>query len=541
MQQASADMSRTNPSAGFSGAVGRWIDEHPRSTIVLLCAAYAAFSVPLAWAKPLWHDELFTYYLALFPNVPSMLQAAQKIDLNPPLLYLLDFFTLRLPGVLAHEHTAAVAARLPSLVGGLVASLGIFAWLRSRIGALYACVGAGVLWNTVFIRYAVEDRPYALLLAATVLLMLARDSPLRQQRRSIWILVNFAFALIVAALHFMGAFVLLAFLGAEAVEWIARRHADILVALSYLLPFGVLVLYHHVISGYGTLIFPSAFTPSIDTPVLAYAVVGYFAWIFAAVAGLIWLTRASRPKQGASKRDAPQLEAQESILSARERALLLFLFLEPLVAMAALWRSQAAFFARYGLPACIPIAIWVAFLLRAALRNSERAALIAIILLCAQPAYTALRNPALLLKGQIGEVNPAPSLPDYHRVEPNLPFVAASGLTYVEMNHRESAAFLHRVYYLTDTAAATEYAHATLFEQEEAIRKLFHFPSQVEPLRQFESEYPRFLVLGTFNYPEDWLLRKLKADGDDVRFLGNYVTSYKDQQLYEITLPSAGR
>jgi hypothetical protein len=206
-----------------------------------------------------------------------------------------------------------------------------------------------------------------------------------------------------------------------------------------------------------------------------------------------------------------------------------------------IWRSHGAFFPRYGLPACIPIAIGTTFLLHSALRNSRAAGLVAIPLLLAHPAYAVASNPAMLKPGQIAGVTPGPSRPDYHATEPGLPFVVASGLTYVEMNHRESPAFLRRVYYLTDDAAATQYAHATLFEHEEVVRGMFHFQAQVEPLRQFESRHRQFLVLGTFDYPEDWLLRKLKADGDTIRFLGDYPTSYKDSQLYSVTLPEGGR
>jgi hypothetical protein len=42
--------------------------------------------------------------------------------------------------------------------------------------------------------------------------------------------------------------------------------------------------------------------------------------------------------------------------------------------------------------------------------------------------------------------------------------------------------------------------------------------------------------LDTLNYPEDWLLRKLIADGEDMRLVGVFRTSYKDGALYEVTL-----
>jgi hypothetical protein len=528
-----ADISRAQPEV----AAG-WLDRHPGLVILLVCAAYGLFSIPVSLARPLWHDELFTYYLALYPSVPSMLHAVLKVDLNPPLLYLLDFLTLRLPGALANEHTASLAARLPSIVGGLVASLGLFVWLRRRLRSFYALAGVGVLWNTTFLFYTAEDRPYALLVGITILMMLSRESALEQKSRPLWLLENLLLGFALVACHFMAAFVLLAFLAAEGVQSWQRRKLDIPLILCYLLPFSVLVVYHSMISGYGTMIFPRTFTPALDTPFVAYAVLGYYAWFFFLPAALIVSGRYAITAEGRLPKGGPThfVHWIRSRLTP-ERTLLLALLLEPVLAIAAIWRSQGAFFPRYGLPGCIPIAIAVTFLLHRALRSSRAAGVVTLLLLCAHPAYTVLTNPALLRPGQIAGVDPGPSRPDYHTVETDLPFVVASGLTYVEMNSRESPAFLHRVYYLTDDAAATEYAHATLFEHEEVIREMFHFHSRVDTLQQFESEHRQFLVLGTFDYPEDWLLRKLRADGDKIRFLGEYPTSYKDSSLYEVTLP----
>jgi hypothetical protein len=371
----------------------------------------------------------------------------------------------------------------------------------------------------------------------TMVLMLARESDLQQKSRPGWLLLVLLSGFALVACHFMAAFVLLAFLAAEGVRFWQSRKLDVALILCYILPFSVLVVYHSKISGYETLIFPRSFMPAPDTPLIAYVVLGYYAWLFflagAAIVSGPYLVNAN-----------PGVRTRSSKKSGKhfltpERTLLLVLFLEPVVAIAAIWRGHGAFFPRYGLPATIPMAIGTAYVLHAALRNSKLAGVITICLLGAHPAYRVLTNPAWLQPGQIAGVDPGPGKPDYHSVEPDLPFVVASGLTYVEMNHRESPAFLRRVYYLTDSAAAAEYAHATLFEHEEAIREMFHFQAEVEPLRQFESEHRKFLVLGTFDYPEDWLLRKMKADGDAIRFLGNYATSYKDGRLYEVTLSQA--
>jgi hypothetical protein len=60
----------------------------------------------------------------------------------------------------------------------------------------------------------------------------------------------------------------------------------------------------------------------------------------------------------------------------------------------------------------------------------------------------------------------------------------------------------------------------------------------VEALQSFQQKHPKFLVLGTVNYPEDWLLRKLITEGYTVRYLGSFTTSYKDKDLYEVSLSS---
>ncbi len=116
----------------------------------------------------------------------------------------------------------------------------------------------------------------------------------------------------------------------------------------------------------------------------------------------------------------------------------------------------------------------------------------------------------------------------------SLPLITASGLTFVEMQRREPDPLLERIFYLTDKVSAIRYAHATLFEgmPEEAL--LFHLHGQVAPYSAFLTAHHNFDVLGTFDYPEDWLLRKLQHDGAQIRVLGRLEASYKDHELYEV-------
>ncbi len=97
---------------------------------------------------------------------------------------------------------------------------------------------------------------------------------------------------------------------------------------------------------------------------------------------------------------------------------------------------------------------------------------------------------------------------------------------------------LRRTYFLTDRSRALRYSHATLWESESEVVRILHFQGKVEDRSIFESAHPHFLVLGTYNHPEDWLLPTLLAEGDTVSYLGTFHTSYMDKDLYEVTIRS---
>ena len=102
------------------------------------------------------------------------------------------------------------------------------------------------------------------------------------------------------------------------------------------------------------------------------------------------------------------------------------------------------------------------------------------------------------------------------------------------MNDRESAATRARTFYLTDHEAATRYAHATLFENEANVQEALGLHGNVAPYQAFLAEHTHFYVIGTYTYPEDWLLRKLDADGAILIYRGKIRSTYKDDDLYEV-------
>jgi hypothetical protein len=123
---------------------------------------------------------------------------------------------------------------------------------------------------------------------------------------------------------------------------------------------------------------------------------------------------------------------------------------------------------------------------------------------------------------------------------PGLPFVAASGLSFIEMDHDESPEFVSHLYYLTDREFAIKYANATLFEGLGDLKKDLPIRGIVIPYRDFAARYQHFLVMGDPNYQEDWLLRKLLDDQSQGKGTVEGVSisslKYHEGVVYEISL-----
>jgi hypothetical protein len=493
--------------------------------------------LPSAFLKPLWHDELITYDLASMPSVSAMLKSIRSIDLNPPVLYLLEYMAIRIPGAHLSDQFLSLAARLPSIVGGLVASVGLFFLMRRRIGQLYAFALVCIYWNTPFFKYVIEDRPYALVSGLLVMLICAWEHVDQAGRSFAWVAFTLVLGLAVMGSHFMSGIVLGAFVVATIVSGLSRGSLDIPLLTSYILPFAIPAAYYTKMTGYGSIFFPEAFQPSwISIPAEYVLLVGSNVLIFGVLLAVYMVMGFVPGSPARAKRFLRQVSSGRLTANWAELVLLVGILLQPAMVVIAIIRVHGAFFLRYGLPGCIPIAILITVFIYSLFDGEKYAALIVVLASALVPLPSLGRSFAELRVELPKAYAGRSGAPDYHMVEPGLPFVVASGLTYVEMNHRESADFLNRVYYLTDTDAAIQYAHATLFEHEAEVREMFRYPARVEALHAFEAEHPRFLLLGTVNYPEDWLLRKLIADGDEVRPVGTFDTTYKDKRLYEVTL-----
>ena len=87
------------------------------------------------------------------------------------------------------------------------------------------------------------------------------------------------------------------------------------------------------------------------------------------------------------------------------------------------------------------------------------------------------------------------------------------------------------------------YTHTNLFEDRgwggDEMKPYFPISASVSSYSEFIHQHHEFLVLGTYDAPEEWVLRKLHDDGAQLTWLGAYPVPYVDSNLYLVNLTTA--
>ena len=488
------------------------LERKPALLIALFLACYVLLLI-FPVQRRLWHDELFTYYISQAPDIPMLLWESHHLDLNPPMVYAVTRGWQQLFG------TNETVSRIPSTIAFGFASLGFVLFLRRRMGWLWAVAAILLCWASPNFVYATELRPYALLLFFFSALLLSWDAA-HSERHRYWGLAGvFLSACGMLLTHMLAIFPLGAVYLGELLRTVRHRRVDWQLWLSLLLPLGIVSSYFE--TDQTQRVQGSVYPPTFQAGPRKIAV--YLAKVCLGIAipaclAIAAAFLAARPRFRDSLRKSTAADTGLWV------GLLSLPFLINLILMA----THSAFFERYCLATSLTIAISTVILMGAVTDWSRLAALSSavVILLFAleenfvRPFWHQTHMTVVAASDQI----PA-----------GLPVVAASGLTFLEMDHYERPEFLQRVYYLTDHDSAFQYAHANIFEFMATEAKYFPIRSHVTPYQEFIRRFPRFIVLGSIEYPEDWLLRKLVAEGAKVRQIGSIQGHmYRDDTLYEI-------
>ena len=190
---------------GKLAALGIWI----------LIAYAIVRSLVAAASKPFWYDEVFTVIVARQPSLSAIWRVlAQPADSQVPPFYLVERTAAAL------LHNPQIGFRLPSILGFACTLVLVFFFVKRRSGALYALLCTSILLITVaYTTYAVEARPYGLLVACIALALLCYQ---RAPEPRWLVLMGFSLAS-AGALHYYAVFALVPFGLAEIALYLNTR------------------------------------------------------------------------------------------------------------------------------------------------------------------------------------------------------------------------------------------------------------------------------------------------------------------------------
>jgi hypothetical protein len=493
------------------------LEDRPVLILAIISVLYVLMLSPFV-ARPLWHDELYTFYIANAPTFQRALDEVRALDLNPPLIYAVTRISNELLGM------SPLATRVPSLLAFYGFSVFLFAFLRRRLSNLYSGMTVMLFWAGYFFYYAVEARPYALLLFFAGLTLVSYDRAVFRGRR------NAALAGIAAGItgmllsHVFAPFTIAPFFVAETIRWFRIRKPDWSLWAVLIFPLASAVIDIPLVRHFQGLTFPAAFQPSV--PLLFH-----FYWLIGrrSIFGYLSVMLGGLPGAAAGFRGVRRAGWKPT-----DFALGAAFAVMPVALALVLLRTHGAFWERYCITTAAALSVIAGALLAKGFRQNQGAAFGSFVVLLTVLLATKVAKPLYSLRSEL------PNAGILKTIRPDLPIVSASGITFLEMDNHESSSITSRLYYLLDPAAAMHYAHSSLFDGF-AILKRDYFPirSNIESFSAFASGHSHFLVLSRPDYPENWLLPKLKDDGAIIRDAGRFELPYADKNLYEVNLRNA--
>jgi hypothetical protein len=474
--------------------------------------------------REMWYDELFTFYMSQLPSMGAVWSALKDgADLNPPLFYLV---TRTFQAVFGNS---ALVTRLPAIFGFLIMTLCVFRMV-SRYGSRLAGLAAMTfpLVSGAYY-YAHEARAYGMVLGFTGLAAICWQAAARDEHRKV-ALPGLALALGCALLsHCYAVLVLVAFAMGEAARVIARRRPDWPMLTALGLPCPVVLCYLPMLAASrGDPLDNPVFRPEWSSIGISYQMVlGPALWPLVAALAILAVTQ---PLNG----NSPNREKASTGIPLHEMVLASGLAIAPLLGVVLAMTVTRIFMARYGLPAIIGSSLLLGALVASRASRSPAAAAGVIVIF----ASTFSLDTAFLFRGatQAQPSQPVNAL-QLAKLTPGVPIVMANPLLFLEFDHYESKDVTDRMYFLTDRTAALKYTGTAGFDIFYRLRKWFPIRSHLEDYHDFLSAHRHFFVLTQYEFPLDWVMRKMNDDSLPLTFIGQFPLRRGNVILAEAWLP----
>jgi hypothetical protein len=188
-------------------------------------------AILLVWSniKLMWHDEFLVLWTNQVPGLANLLriQTHYPISLDPFLYHALAHLGIHAFGA------NAFAIRLPSLLGFLLMQVCLLIYVRRTAGERAGMIALVFPALTPALRYAIDGRPYGLLLGLTGMVMVSWQTAARRDSKRTGALVALGLAIALALnTHYFSLLLLIPLLAAEASRTLQRRKVDLPVLAS---------------------------------------------------------------------------------------------------------------------------------------------------------------------------------------------------------------------------------------------------------------------------------------------------------------------
>ena len=466
-------------------------ERHRLLLLGVLSIVYFTATSVLAIRKPMWNDELFTYFIAQAPTLSGIWAALLTgADQSPFPFYVLTRWSMALFGV--NEW----ALRLPEMIGVWGAGICLFHIVRHRSSSMYGFVAMIFLFGTGAHFYSYEARPYGLVLAFASASWLSWQ--IATERRIRWLPLWSLFGSLAAALcsHYYAVLLFIPLGIAELVRSYDRRRVDWAVwlaiggalfplivlfpliekARTYAKGFWALPSWQSIPEAYSSLLMPA--------PLLLMFVLFF--------AGIVSLVQVRRCDARASV-DVPAIPDHEV-------AAVLGYVLFPVIGVAVAMLVTGAFVPRYTLPTVLGVSVLVAWT-SARFLHAGRALIGAFVLVLSCGGF-------VMLWARSVPATPETVLGQMYAIvrsetETDLPVVVADPHNFMRMSHYAPRDLSSRFVYLADSDKSLKHlGHDTMDRGILDLRPWFHLNIQeAKPFRRTESRFLLYVHGGYLGGP----------------------------------------
>jgi len=488
----------------------RRIEQHSSWTIALVLLFYLIRAICVSQQTDLFIDEILTYAHAQLPTLRSLWWTLTHAPaaLDAPLHPFLSFFALRLP------LPFPLSLRLPSILGYGAMMLSIFAFLRRRVRTSVALLAALIPMLIPLFQYAVQARPYALVLGFSGWALVFWQRATEQRSHRLGALIGLYFCITFALLaHYYAGVIFVPLVAGElwrtasqrldAAVWAVFAAASLTV-LSYMPLLPTLIPYRaHPWVG----VIPEDLW---DTYLLAFSPV---LLIVLGLCALLYLSR----QQNSARCPIDFPVYQQIALGA--------LLLVPFFVFDSAKVITHTYVPRYALPFSIAAAILLAIAIHALTHHipgSASGIALALLLYASIPIARAWIDPSSQNTGGIDK-KPIPILNRF----PNLPIAITNFYDFGRIYLFGPDQVKRRMVLVSDPFAITNLGTSVSLSNE-AVKHALRVPAATS--RTFLRSHPRFLLVGPY-----WLRDQALQQGRQIQFVGKLY----NWDLYYVAGPGA--